>query len=65
LWCRPEVLKPLLELDIVIEDLRTEPHDATSKLWRGLERLLPALANSQQFRIAKTCIAGLTWSRPE
>ena len=57
-WCRPQALRPLLELGLSWEDYPPEPVPIDGTMLHAIERLLPFVAEHQGYHFASTHIPG-------
>lgn len=50
-WCRPEVLKPFLDVDFLHEEFGEEPIPADNTIAHGLERFLGLMTSYQGYKV--------------
>ena len=53
-WCRPEALRPLIDLNLGWEDYPAEPMPIDGTICHAIERLLPFVCESQGLRYVTT-----------
>lgn len=63
-WCRPQAMRPILELGLGLDDLPAEPVGNDGTMLHALERLLVVAAEHAGYTMAKTRVNGLAWFPP-
>jgi glycosyltransferase involved in cell wall biosynthesis len=58
-WCRPQALRPLFDLKLSWEDYPPEPLPSDGTILHAIERLLPFIAQHEEYRFAATHLPGV------
>jgi len=59
-WCRPDALKPLIDLNLAWSDYPEEPVPYDGSALHAVERLLPLVTKNQGYRYAVTHVPNIT-----
>ncbi len=60
-WCRPQALRPLLDLGLSWDHYPAEPLPYDGTILHSLERLLPFVVQAQMFGVGGLRAPGTTW----